>query len=327
MIDLNGIKVKSRVFLAPLAGYTNSVYRKIMSEYGAGLVVSEMISDKALCFDSKRTFEMIDIDDDEHPCALQIFGGDKEYLVKATKILNEVGKHDVLDINMGCPVPKVLKARAGSFWLKDPQDAYEKVKAIVDASDKPVSVKIRIGFDKDKINAVEVAKLMEKAGVKMICVHGRTRNDMYSGKVNLDAIKAVKENVSIPVVANGDVVDIESAIHTFEYTGCDAIAIGRGSLGNPWLFSQINHYLETKEILPLPSYEERIRVCLAHAKKLIGLKGESRGMKEMRSLSCFYIKGMPNSTYAKELINKVETYKDLEVLLNEYLERMGEEVQ
>ena len=326
MIDLNGVKVKSRAFLAPLAGYTNSVYRKIMMEYGAGLVVSEMISDKALCFDSKRTFEMIDIEEDEHPCALQIFGGDKEYLVKATKILNEVGKHDVLDINMGCPVPKVLKARAGSFWLKDPLDAYDKVKAIVEASDKPVSVKIRIGFDKDNINAVEVAKLMEKAGVKLICVHGRTRNDMYSGKVNLDAIKMVKESVKIPVVANGDVVDIESAIHTLKYTGCDAIAIGRGSLGNPWLFTQINHYFETGEILKEPSFEERVSVCLRHAKELIELKGESRGMKEMRSLACFYIKGMPNSTYAKELINKVETYVELENLLNEYLKRLKEEI-
>lgn len=327
MIDLNGIKVKSRVFLAPLAGYTNSVYRKIMMEYGAGLVVSEMISDKALCFDSKRTFEMIDIEDDEHPCALQIFGGDKEYLVKATKILNEVGKHDILDINMGCPVPKVLKARAGSYWLKDPITAYDKVKAIVEASDKPVSVKIRIGFDKDNINAVEVAKLMEKAGVKLICVHGRTRNDMYSGKVNLDAIKSVKESVSIPVVANGDVVDIESAIHTLNYTGCDAIAIGRGSLGNPWLFSQINHYLETGEILEDPSYEERIRVCLRHAKELIELKGESRGIKEMRSLACFYVKGMPNSTYVKELINKVEIYDELESLLKEYLRRLEEGIE
>ena len=324
MIELNGIKVKSKVFLAPLAGYTNSVYRKIASSYGAGLVVSEMISDKALCFDSKKTFEMIDIEDDEHPCALQIFGGDVEYLVKAVKILNEVGKHDVLDINMGCPVPKVLKAKAGSYWLKDPEDAYKKVKAIVEASDKPVTVKMRIGFDHDHINAVEVAKLMEKAGVKMICVHGRTRSDMYSGKVDLDVIKQVKENVSIPVVANGDIVDIESAIKMFEYTGCDAISIGRGSLGNPWLFSRINHYLETGEILPEVSYEEKIRVCLYHAKKLIELKGEDRGVKEMRSLSCFYIKGMPNATYVKEFINKVETYQELEDLLLDYLKRMGE---
>ena len=323
-MNLNGIEVNSRVFLAPLAGYTNSVYRKLMVKYGAGLVCSEMISDKALCFDSKRTFEMLDIKDDEHPCALQIFGADEEYLVKAVKILNKVGKHDVLDINMGCPVNKVIKARAGSYWLKDPMESYKKVKAIVQASDRPVTVKVRLGYDKENINVVEIAKLMEKAGVKMICVHGRTRSDFYSGSVNLDWIKKVKESVNIPVVANGDIVDIESAIHTFEYTKCDAISIGRGSLGNPWIFTQINHYLNTKERLPLPSYKERIDVCLQHAIDLIKLKGENIGIKEMRSLACFYIKGMPNASNMKVKINLIDTYKDLETILNEYLKELEE---
>lgn len=323
-MNLNGIEVNSRVFLAPLAGYTNSVYRKLMVKYGAGLVCSEMISDKALCFDSKRTFEMLDIEDDEHPCALQIFGANEEYLVKAVKILNKVGKHDVLDINMGCPVNKVIKARAGSYWLKDPMESYKKVKAIVQASDRPVTVKVRLGYDKENINVVEIAKLMEKAGVKMICVHGRTRSDFYSGSVNLDWIKKVKESVNIPVVANGDIVDIESAIHTFEYTKCDAISIGRGSLGNPWIFTQINHYLNTKERLPLPSYKERIDVCLQHAIDLINLKGENIGIKEMRSLACFYIKGMPNASNMKVKINLIDTYKDLETILNEYLKELEE---
>lgn len=318
-MELNGIKVTSKVFLAPLAGYTNSVYRKLMVKYGAGLVCSEMISDKALCFDSKKTFEMLGIEEDEHPCALQIFGSDKEYLVKAVKILNEIGHHDVLDINMGCPVNKVIKAKAGSYWLKEPNEAYEKVKAIVEVSKVPVTVKVRLGFDKENINVVEVAKLMEKAGVKMICVHGRTRSDFYSGKVNLDWIKKVKESVSIPVVANGDIVDIESAIHTLEYTGCDAISIGRGSLGNPWIFSKINHYLNTKEILPDPSYNEKIKVCLEHARDLMGLKGEIIAIKEMRSLACFYVKGMPNASETKTKINLVETYKELEEVLMSYL--------
>ena len=229
-MELNGIKVNSRVFLAPLAGYTNSVYRNLMVKYGAGLVCSEMISDKALCFDSKRTLEMLDITETEHPCAIQIFGADIEYLVNAVKILNKIGKHDVLDINMGCPVNKVIKARAGSYWLKDPNEAYLKVKAIVEASEKPVTVKVRLGYDKDNINVVEIAKLMEKAGVKMICVHGRTRSQFYSGNVDLEWIKKVKESVNIPVVCNGDIVDIDSAIHAFEYTKCDAISIGRASL-------------------------------------------------------------------------------------------------
>lgn len=318
-MNLNGIEVKSKVFLAPLAGYTNSVYRKLMVKYGAGLVCSEMISDKALCFDSKKTLEMLDIEEDEHPCALQIFGADEEYLVKAVKILNEIGHHDVLDINMGCPVNKVIKARAGSYWLKDPKASYKKVKAIVEASKVPVTVKVRLGFDKENINVIEVAKLMEKAGVKMICVHGRTRSDFYSGKVDLEWIKKVKDSVSIPVVANGDIVDIESAIYTLEYTGCDAISIGRGSLGNPWIFTQINHYLETKEILPPPSYKERIEVCLNHAKDLIELKGERIAIKEMRSLACFYVKGMPNASVIKTEINQVETYFELEETLNKYL--------
>ena len=318
-MELNGIKVTSKVFLAPLAGYTNSVYRKLMVKYGAGLVCSEMISDKALCFDSKKTLDMLDIEDDEHPCALQIFGADLDSLVQAVKILNKIGKHDVLDINMGCPVNKVIKARAGSYWLKDPKQAYEKVKAIVEASDKPVTVKVRLGYDKENINVVEVAKLMEKAGVKMICVHGRTRSDFYSGKVDLEWIRKVKENVNIPVVANGDIVDIDSAIHTFEYTKCDAISIGRGSLGNPWIFKQINHYLKTKQRLPDPTYKEKIDVCLQHAIDLINLKGEKTAIMEMRSLACFYIKGMPNASIIKTKINLVETYTELEQLLREYL--------
>ena len=326
-MELNGIKVTSKVFLAPLAGYTNSVYRKLMVKYGAGLVCSEMISDKALCYDSKKTLDMLDIEDDEHPCALQIFGADIESLVEAVKILNKIGKHDVLDINMGCPVNKVIKARAGSYWLKDPLEAYKKVKAIVETSNRPVTVKVRLGYDKENINVVEVAKLMEKAGVKMICVHGRTRSDFYSGKVDLDWIKKVKESVNIPVVANGDIVDIDSAIYAFEYTKCDAISIGRGSLGNPWIFTQINHYLKTKERLSDPTYKERVEVCLNHALELIKLKGERTAIMEMRSLACFYIKGMPNASIIKTKINLVENYKELEELLNAYLLELEEEVQ
>ena len=324
-MELNGIKVNSCVFLAPLAGYTNSVYRKLMVEYGAGLVCSEMISDKALCYDSKKTLDMLDIEDDEHPCALQIFGADLDTLLAAVRILNKIGKHDVLDINMGCPVNKVIKARAGSYWLKNPTEAYNKVKEIVKISEKPVTVKMRLGYDKENINVVEMAKLMEKAGVKMICVHGRTRSDFYSGKVDLEWIKKVKESVNIPVVANGDIVDIESAIHTLEYTKCDAISIGRGSLGNPWIFKQINHYLNTKEILQEPPFKEKIEVCLKHARDLIALKGERTGIMEMRSLACFYIKGMPNASLAKTKINLIENYNELETLLNQYLLELEEE--
>lgn len=321
-MKVGDVEFDSLVFLAPLAGYTNLVYRRIAREFGAGLVCSEMISDKALCYDSKKTFEMIDIDDNEHPCAIQIFGGDKESLVEAVKILNKTGKHDILDINMGCPVPKVLKAKAGSYWLNDLDDTYRKVKAIVEASNRPVSAKIRIGFDNENINAVEVAKMLEKAGVKMITVHGRTRNAFYSGKVDLDQIKKVKEAVNIPVVGNGDIIDIDSAIKMFEYTGCDAISIGRGSIGNPWIFKRINHYLKTKEILPEPTCKERLEMCLRHAKELSDLCGEKNAIQQMRGIACFYIKGMPNATKIKGKINAINTNLELKNILSEYLEEI-----
>lgn len=323
-MELNGIKVNSRVFLAPLAGYTNKVYRKIMVEFGAGFVTTEMVSDKALCFDSKKTLELLDIDDNEHPCAIQLFGADIEDLVKATKILNKIGNHDVLDINMGCPVPKVIKAKAGSYWLLDLNESYKKVKAIVEASEKPVTAKIRIGYTKENINAIETAKMLEKAGVKLICVHGRCRSDFYSGNVDMEIIKKVKESVNIPVVANGDIVSVKKAIEMFEYTKCDAISIGRGSLGNPWLFKQINHYLETKTLLNDPTPLERIEMCLKHAKLLIELKGEKVGIMEMRSLACFYVKGIPMATKLKEKINKINYYQDLENVLYNHLKELGE---
>ena len=324
MEELNGIKINSRVFLAPLAGYTNSVYRKLMVRYGAGFVTSEMISDRALCFDSKRTIEMIDIEDDEHPCAIQLFGGDIKYMLEAVEILNRIGKHDVLDINMGCPVNKVIRAKAGSYWLKNPDEAYRKVKAIVEKSNRPVTVKIRLGFDKDNINVVEMAKLMEKAGVKMICIHARTRSDFYSGKADWSYIKKVKDAVNIPVIANGDIVDVKSAINVFKETGCDAISIGRGSLGNPFLFKQITHYLDTGEFLGDPSFREKITVCLEHAENLIKLKGEKVAIQEMRGLCCFYIKGMPMASITKQKLQKVVTFDELKNTLLEYLKELEE---
>ena len=226
--------MNGKVICAPMAGITNRVYRKIAKEYGASLVYTEMISDKALCFNSENTYKMIELDDGEHPVALQLFGGEKEYLVKAVQIINKTNA-EFIDINMGCPVPKVIKSLAGSFWLKDIDAAREKIEAIVTASEKPVTAKIRLGWDEESINVVDMAKMLEKAGVSAICVHARTRSQFYTGTARLEYIKMVKDAVKIPVIGNGDVKSVDDAVEMLKKTNCDAIMIGRGAMGNPFL--------------------------------------------------------------------------------------------
>ncbi len=321
VLKIGNVEIKGKVICAPMAGITNLVYRKIAKEYGASLVYTEMISDKALCFNSENTYKMIELDEEEHPVALQLFGGEKEYLVKAVKIINKT-KADIIDINMGCPVPKVIKSQAGSYWLKDLQDSKEKIKAIVEASEKPVTAKIRIGWDSNSINVVETAKMLEEAGVSAIAVHGRTKAQLYTGKADLKYIKMVKENVKIPVIGNGDIRSIDDAILMLEETKCDAIMIGRGALGNPWLFSQINHYLNTGIRLEGPNFYDKLELCIKHAKELCKIKDETVAIKEMRTHACYYVKGMPNSTNLKNEINKIETYKDFESLMNNYKKEM-----
>lgn len=312
-----------KVICAPMAGITNVVYRKIAKEYGASLVYTEMVSDKALCFNSENTYKMIEIDEGEHPVSLQLFGGEKEYLVKAVKILNNT-KADIIDINMGCPVPKVIKSQAGSFWLKNLVDSKEKIKAIVEASNKPVTAKIRIGWDESSINVVETAKMLEEAGVSAIAVHGRTKSQLYAGKAKLEYIKMVKDAVKIPVIGNGDIRSVEDAKRMFEETNCDAVMIGRGALGNPWLFKQINHYLETGIILENPSAFDKIDLCIRHALELCKIKEESVAIKEMRTHACYYVKGMHNSTNLKNEINKIDNYKDFEKLMYNYKKELEE---
>lgn len=322
-MKIGSVEIKGKVVCAPMAGITNIVYRKIAKEYGASLVYTEMISDKALCFNSEATYEMIKLDKSEHPVALQLFGGEKEYLVKAINILNET-EADIIDINMGCPVPKVIKSLAGSYWLKNLEDSKEKIEAIVKASKKTVTAKIRLGWDEDSINVVETAKMLEKAGVSAICVHARTRSQFYTGQARNEYIKMVKDNVKIPVIGNGDIKSIEDAIKMFSETNCDAIMIGRGALGNPWLFKQINHYLETGEILENPSNSDKLDLCIRHAKELCEIMDEKRAIKEMRTHACYYVKGMPNSTYLKNQINKTEDYKSFENLIYNYKKELEE---
>ena len=324
MFKRKNIEIKNVTVCAPLAGITNYVYRKIAKEFGAGLTYTEMISDKALVYNSENTYEMMKTYPGESPIALQLFGGEEEFLIKAVKIINDDSQADFLDINMGCPVPKVIKSKAGSYWLKDIEDSYNKVKLIVENSKKPVTVKIRIGWDSNSINVVEMAKAMEKAGVSMICVHARTRSQLYSGKADYSYIKMVKDSVNIPVIGNGDVKSVQDAIRMKKETNCDGIMIGRGALGNPWIFREINTYFETGEILARPSLKDKIEMCKRHAIDLCDLKGENIAIKEMRSHLAWYLKGEKNSTNVKVIANKTEKLIDFLSLLDQYLIEEGE---
>ena len=323
MFKIGNIELKNNVVLAPMAGVCNSAFRKIIKEMGCGLIYAEMVSDKAMVYNSKKTKEMLYFEEIERPIAQQIFGSDKETFVEAAKMVYDIMKPDIIDINMGCPVPKVaVKAQAGSALLKNPEKIKEIVEAVVQAVPVPVTVKIRSGWDNNNINAVEVAKIIEEAGASAVTIHGRTRSQGYSGKADLEIIKQVKEEVNIPVIGNGDIVDIESAKHMLEYTKCDAIMIGRGTLGNPWLIREIVTYLDNGTILPKPTYEEKIKMCFHHLDYLSKLKDEKVSVLEMRSHIAWYIKGLPNSTEVKNECFKSKTKEELEKILNNYLKEL-----
>lgn len=317
---IGNVEIENQLVLAPMAGITNEAFRGICKEMGAGLVVCEMISDKALSFNNAKTIKMTHVNSNEHPMSMQIFGADEETLVYAAKWITENTDADIIDINMGCPVNKVAKkAGAGSSLLKNPQRVYEITKAVVEATHLPVTVKIRIGWDENNINAVKNAKMIELAGASAIAVHGRTRAQMYSGKANLDVIKEVVESVNIPVIGNGDVVDGPTALHMLEYTGCKAVMVGRGCLGNPWVFKEINHYLDNKEILPRPSKEEIYNMIMDQHNRLLKLKGEHLALLEMRSHVGWYLKGMPNAAAVKNAANMAKSFDEVKKILKEFL--------
>lgn len=323
---IGNVEIKNNIVLAPMAGVCNSAFRRIIKEMGCGLVYAEMVSDKGLVYNSKKTKNMLYVSDYERPIAQQIFGSDVDTFVEAAKMVYEIMKPDIIDINMGCPVPKVaVRAQAGSALLKNPAKIREIVSAVVKAVPIPVTVKIRSGWDSNSINAVEVAKICEEAGAKAICVHGRTRSQGYSGKVDLDIIKKVKESVSIPVIGNGDVNSIESAIKMFEYTGVDAIMIGRGALGNPWLIKQLVTYFDTGIILEKPSYKEIIDMCRKHLNYLLELKSEKISVLEMRSHISWYIKGLPKSTEIKKELFTISDAKGIIDLLDRYQDILDNE--
>ncbi len=316
---IGNVEIENQLVLAPMAGITNEAFRSICKEMGAGLVVCEMISDKALSFHNAKTIKMTGVSQNEHPLSMQIFGADKETLVYAAKWIYENTDADIIDINMGCPVNKVAKrAGAGSSLLRDPNKVYEITKAVVEATPLPVTVKIRIGWDENNINAVENAKMIEKAGACAIAVHGRTRAQMYSGHANLDVIKDVVEAVNIPVVGNGDIVDGPSALHMLKYTGCKAIMIGRGALGNPWIFKEINAYFAGEEF-KRPSKEEIYNMIVDQYERLLKLKGERLALLEMRSHVGWYLKGMQGSAQIKNKANQALSFEEVKKILKEYL--------
>lgn len=317
---IGNVEIKNQVVLAPMAGISNTAYRQIIKEMGAGLIFAEMVSDKALVYGSEKTFDLLKMSDMERPIAQQIFGSDVDSFVKAAKLVEDKMHPDIIDINMGCPVPKVaIKSQAGSALLKNPDKIKEIVSAVVKAVSVPVTVKIRSGWDANSVNAVEVAKVIEEAGASAITVHGRTRAQGYSGNADWNIIKQVKEMVSIPVIGNGDVTSAEKAKEMLDFTGCDAVMIGRGVLGNPWLINECVSYLESG-IIPLkPSAREKIEMLKRHYQLLVDSTSEKQVILEIRTHALWYIKGMPKSAYIKNKICKTKNSEDLFKILNDYL--------
>ncbi|MEG0618781.1 MAG: tRNA dihydrouridine synthase DusB [Bacilli bacterium] len=311
------MEMDNNVVLAPMAGICNSAYRTIIKDMGCGLIFAEMVSDKAITYGNEKTIEMLYMTDYERPLVQQIFGSDKESFVKSAKFIYEFMKPDIIDINMGCPVPKVaLKAQAGSALLKDPTKVFEIVKAVVDSVPIPVTVKIRSGWDETSINAVEIAKIIEKAGASAITVHPRTRAQGYSGKANWDIIKQVKEAIKIPVIGNGDIKSCYDAKRMIEETGCDAIMIGRGVLGNPWLIKECIKYLESsKEPKPITT-KEKIEMIKEHLKRLRQTKNDKLALLEIRSHATWYLHGVPHSGHLRNEICKAKTLDELNEILN-----------
>ena len=316
---IGNVKIKNQVVLAPMAGITNTTFRSICKDMGAGLVLGEMVSDKALIYESKKTFELLKMNEKERPISQQIFGSNKEEMAQAAKIVEEYMHPDIIDINMGCPVPKVaIKNHAGSGLLKSPKKVFEIVKAVVDAVKVPVTVKIRSGWDEKSINAVEIAKLCEQAGASAIFIHARTRKQGYTGHADWSIIKEVVQNVSIPVIGNGDIKTCYDAKRMITKTGCTAVMIGRGALGNPWLIKDCVNYLE-KEIEPQKvSIHDKIEMMKHHLKELVKDKNEVVGVLEMRTQLMYYLKGLPDTKKLKLAIVNATKKEEILNLLNEY---------
>lgn len=317
---IGNVEIKNQIVLAPMAGISNTSYRKIIKEMGAGLIYAEMVSDKAISFGNEKTLDLLKMDESERPISQQVFGSDIDSFVTAAKRIVEEQHPDILDINMGCPVPKIaISSQAGSALLKDPQKIYEIVKAVVEAVDIPVTVKMRLGWNQDHINYIEVGKLVEKAGAKAIALHARTRSQGYSGNADWSCIKELKEAVNIPVIGNGDVLSCYDAKRMLDETGCDAVMIGRGVLGNPWLIRDCVNYLEDGtepfEVTP----KEKIEMLRRHFDMLVQDKSEKSAVLEIRTHALWYIKGLPGSAIIKNQICSSKSKEEMFDILDNYL--------
>ena len=308
------VGIENPFVLAPMAGITDLPFRMLCKEQGAGLLYTEMVSAKAISYRNRNTLPLMEISPKEHPVALQIFGSEPELMAEVARSIEDQ-PFDILDINMGCPVPKVVNNGEGSALLKDPELIRKIVSAVSRAVKKPVTVKMRIGFEGADVDPVEIAKIMEDAGAAAIAVHGRTRQQYYSGKADWDTIRKIKEAVSVPVIGNGDVDSPKKAEAMLKETGCDGVMVARGAQGNPWIFREINHYLETGELLPRPGAEEICETVLRHAAMQVKLRGELAGIREMRKHVAWYTTGLPHSAALRNEVNQVEDYESLERLV------------
>lgn len=314
-LKIGDVTLPNNLILAPMAGVTDLPFRLLCKEQGAGLLCMEMISAKAILYKNKNTQSLLAIDEREKPVSLQLFGSDPDIMAQIAKEIED-RPYDILDINMGCPVPKIVNNGEGSALMKNPKLVGEIIEKVVKATKKPVTVKFRKGFDDDHINAVEIAKIAESSGAAAVAVHGRTREQYYSGKADWDIIRKVKEAVSIPVIGNGDLLTAEDVIAMKEQTNCDGFMIARGAQGNPWIFKQILHYFETGEHLAKPSLEEVADMILRHGKMMIDFKGEYTGVREMRKHAAWYTAGYHNSSKLRVKFNAVESYEDMQELLD-----------
>lgn len=320
-MKIGSFETENNIFLAPMAGVTDLAFRRICRSWGAGMVYSEMISAKGLYYNDKKTAELMRISDDERPCAIQIFGSDADIMAEVIPKVMEY-RPDIIDINMGCPTPKIVNNGDGSALLKNPALIGEIVREVSDASPVPVTVKIRKGWDSDSINAVETAKIIEANGAAAIAVHGRTRAEFYSGAADWDIIRSVKNAVKIPIIGNGDIKTAYDAKRMLDETGCDAVMIGRGSEGNPFIFRQINEYLRTGTVTFFPSPQDRLNQMTEHIEMLVREKGESRGIKEARKHIAWYIKGLPSASRFKAEVFQINSFAEMRQALTKYINHM-----